>query len=107
VNLSQERDDDGDRSYDSTPPPVFPPPPFPGQLSMLIQKKGKLTAATLAGLQHKEQLKARKRQLAAVMGALSHGDTLALDQALSFNYPFASHSGEPLKTVNRRGGLYD
>ena len=51
-------------------------------------KRGKLTAATLAGLQHKEMLKTRKRQLAAVLGALSHGDTLALDQALSVSYPF-------------------
>ncbi|KAK2462234.1 hypothetical protein APHAL10511_005730 [Amanita phalloides] len=50
-------------------------------------RRGKLTAATLAGLQHKELLKTRKRQLAAVLGALSHGDTLALDQALSVNYP--------------------
>lgn len=49
-------------------------------------KRGKLTAATLAGLQHKEMLKTRKRQLAAVLGALSHGDTLALDQALSMSY---------------------
>jgi hypothetical protein len=100
----QDGDRDRDRDYDSTPPPVFPPPAFPGQLSMLIRKKGKLTAATLAGLQHKEHLKARKRQLAAVMGAISHGDTLALDQALSFNYPFTSHSGEPLKIrkSNRR-----
>ncbi len=54
---------------------------------MLANKRGKLTAVTLAGLQHKEMLKSRKRQLAAVMGALSHGDTLALDQALSTNYP--------------------
>ncbi|KAF8813005.1 hypothetical protein BYT27DRAFT_7085525 [Phlegmacium glaucopus] len=74
--------------YDSSTPPVlYPPPPFPGQLSIVIQKRGKLTAATLAGLQHKEMLKSRKRQLAAVMGALSHGDTLALDQALSASYP--------------------
>ena len=51
-------------------------------------RRGKLTAATLAGLQHKEMLKTRKRQLAAVLGALSHGDTLALDQALSVSYPF-------------------
>lgn len=65
---------------------IFPaPPPFGGSLG---QRKGRLSAATLAGLQHKEMLKSRKRQLAAVLGALSHGDTLALDQALSANYPF-------------------
>jgi hypothetical protein len=62
--------------------------PTAGQLGMLGQKRGKLAAVTLAGLQHKEMLKSRKRQLAAVLGALSHGDTLALDQALSANYPF-------------------
>ena len=89
----KERDRDKDRDRDredydsSTPPVMYPPPPFPGQLSIVIQKRGKLTAATLAGLQHKEMLKSRKRQLAAVMGALSHGDTLALDQALSASYP--------------------
>jgi hypothetical protein len=54
------------------------------------QRRGKLTPATLAGLQHKEMLKYRKRQLAAVLGAISHGDTLALDQALTSNYPFAN-----------------
>jgi hypothetical protein len=88
----RERDRDRDRDredYDSssTPPVMYPPPAFPGQVSLVIQKRGKLTAATLAGLQHKEMLKSRKRQLAAVMGALSHGDTLALDQALSASYP--------------------
>ena len=47
-----------------------------------------MSAATRAGLQHKEVLKSRKKQLAAVLGALSHGDTLALDQALSARYPY-------------------
>lgn len=63
----------------------------------LGQRKGKITPATLAGLQHKEMLKSRKRQLAAVLGALSHGDTLALDQALSANYPFANNGFDDLK----------
>jgi hypothetical protein len=58
------------------------------QSGILGQRKGKLTSATLAGLQHKEMLKHRKRQLAAVLGAISHGDTLALDQALTSHYPF-------------------
>jgi len=53
-------------------------------------RKGKITPSTLAGLQHKELLKHRKRQLVAVLGALSLGDTLALDQALSTHFPFAS-----------------
>ncbi|EKM50547.1 uncharacterized protein PHACADRAFT_263886 [Phanerochaete carnosa HHB-10118-sp] len=49
-----------------------------------------MSRATLAGLSHKEMLKNRKRQLATVLGALTYGDTLALDQALSANYPLAS-----------------
>ncbi|KDQ50740.1 hypothetical protein JAAARDRAFT_41828 [Jaapia argillacea MUCL 33604] len=71
--------------------PVTPP-------NTLVAKRGKMSPATLAGLQHKEMLKSRKRQLAAVIGALSHGDTLALDQALSASYPFAnSRLGGDLK----------
>ncbi|KAI0339416.1 hypothetical protein BDW22DRAFT_1400151 [Trametopsis cervina] len=54
----------------------------------LVHKK-RMSRATLAGLKHKDMLRSRKRQLAAVLGALTHGDTLALDQALSANYPFA------------------
>ncbi|KAF9649210.1 hypothetical protein BDM02DRAFT_3268911 [Thelephora ganbajun] len=57
-------------------------------LSLLPGRKLKMSAATRAGLQHKEVLKSRKKQLAAVLGALSHGDTLALDQALSARYPY-------------------
>lgn len=57
-------------------------------LSLLPGRKPKMSAATRAGLQHKEVLKSRKKQLAAVLGALSHGDTLALDQALSARYPY-------------------
>ena len=66
-------------------------------------RRGKLTAATLAGLQHKELLKTRKRQLAAVLGALSHGDTLALDQALSVSYPFGDvKNTEPKIRLSKR-----
>ena len=54
----------------------------------LAGKKGRLSRATLAGLQRKEMLRSRKRQVAAVVGTLSHGDTLALDQALSANHIF-------------------
>lgn len=57
-------------------------------LALLPGRKPKMSAATRAGLQHKEVLKSRKKQLAAVLGALSHGDTLALDQALSARYPY-------------------
>jgi hypothetical protein len=79
--------------------------------SGLGQRKGKITPTTLAGLQHKEMLKNRKRQLAAVLGALSHGDTLALDQALSGNYPFIAagfhdprNSKPPKVRLSRRPG---
>ncbi|GLB43287.1 hypothetical protein LshimejAT787_1301880 [Lyophyllum shimeji] len=65
---------------------IYQPPPA-------RLRRGRLTAATLAGLQHKEMLRTRKRQLAAVLGALSHGDTLALDQALSASYPFNGLGG--------------
>jgi hypothetical protein len=41
-------------------------------------RKGKLSAVTRAGLKHKEMLKARKRQLAAVLDALCLGNTFAL-----------------------------
>lgn len=91
----------GDYDLTSLFPSSYPPPPFPGQMAMLMQRKGKMTAVTLAGLQHKEMLKIRKRQLASVMESLSYSDTLALDQALSATYPFASGAvgkkGEQLK----------
>ncbi|KAF7371092.1 hypothetical protein MSAN_00744000 [Mycena sanguinolenta] len=74
--------DDGGGAVDVYQPPAGSP--FAG----LGIRKGRPPPITLAGLQHKETLKSRKRQLAAVLGALSHGDTLALDQALSANYPF-------------------
>jgi len=65
------------------------PSSTPGSaLALLPGRKTKMSAATRAGLQHKEVLKSRKKQLAAVLGALSHGDTLALDQALSARYPY-------------------
>ena len=68
--------------------------------STAYQKRFRVPKATLAGLSHKEMLKSRKRQLATVIGALTHGDTLALDQALSANYPFAS-SGIAADLQNR------
>ncbi|KAH9857259.1 hypothetical protein C2E23DRAFT_856716 [Lenzites betulinus] len=59
-------------------------------LGMILQsrsgRRGRLTRATLAGLQYKEILRSRKRQVAAVLGP-AH-DTLAIEQALSANYPF-------------------
>jgi hypothetical protein len=86
---------------------VFQPPsssPFSG----FGIRRGRPPAITLAGLQHKETLKSRKRQLAAVLGALSHGDTLALDQALSANYPFVGSGFENLEPprvrISRRFG---
>ena len=53
----------------------------------LRRRKARASAATIAGLQHKDMLKTRKRQLAAVLGAISGGDDLALDQALAARYP--------------------
>ncbi|KAF5332122.1 hypothetical protein D9611_008182 [Ephemerocybe angulata] len=80
-----------------------------GQLNAIVKARGKLAGVMVAGIRHKEMLKARKRQLAAVMGVLSgtspppssassglppnsslasvaalcEASTLALDQALS------------------------
>ncbi|KAJ7114117.1 hypothetical protein C8R44DRAFT_796332 [Mycena epipterygia] len=83
-------------------------PPSTSPFSGLGIRRGKPPAITLAGLQHKETLKSRKRQLAAVLGALSHGDTLALDQALSANYPFVGsgfeNSDPPRVRISRRFG---
>ena len=83
------------RPFEHDHPPQFddqgPPSPtstFGSALSLLPGRKLKMSPATRAGLQHKEVLKSRKKQLAAVLGALSHGDTLALDQALSARYPY-------------------
>ena len=68
--------------------PLSPSSTSSSTLSLLPGRKPKMSVATRAGLQHKEVLKSRKKQLAAVLGALSHGDTLALDQALSARYPY-------------------
>ncbi|KAI1793478.1 hypothetical protein LXA43DRAFT_217391 [Ganoderma leucocontextum] len=67
----------------------------------LAGKKGRLSRGTLAGLQHKEVLRSRKRQLAAVIGTLSHGDTLALDHALSANHIFVQ-AQTPVRLSRRR-----
>jgi hypothetical protein len=48
--------------------------------------QGKLLPATMVGLRKKQVLKHRRRQLAALLGSLSLGDSLALDQALLANY---------------------
>ncbi|KAF9219722.1 hypothetical protein BS17DRAFT_804247 [Gyrodon lividus] len=74
-----------------------------------MPRKGKISSSTLAGLQHKELLKHRKRQLAAVLGALSLGDTLALDQALCTHFPFVGtmfgpDSDPPKVRLSRRRG---
>ncbi|KAK7031693.1 hypothetical protein R3P38DRAFT_2774186 [Favolaschia claudopus] len=85
--VARTSSDDGGGAVD-----VYQPPsgsPFAG----LGIRKGRPPPITHAGLQHKEILKSRKRQLAAVLGAISHGDTLALDQALSVNYPFITATG--------------
>lgn len=76
-------------------------------VSTLMPRKGRMSAVTRAGLRHKETLKARKRQLATVLGALSHGDTLALDQALSVNYPFAAAAAASLSPPGSDGTFGD
>ncbi|EJD43719.1 hypothetical protein AURDEDRAFT_114525 [Auricularia subglabra TFB-10046 SS5] len=50
------------------------------------RRKVKASAVTVAGLQHKEMLKTRKRQLSSVLGATAPADDLALDQALAARY---------------------
>ncbi|KAI6139820.1 hypothetical protein BKA82DRAFT_619682 [Pisolithus tinctorius] len=72
-------------------------------------RKGKISPSALAGLQHKELLKHRKRQLATVLGALSLGDILPLDQAISTHIPFvstmldASFDTHKVRLSHRRG----
>jgi hypothetical protein len=58
-------------------------------LSWLSLNGGKVSRATNAALKHKEMLKAGKKQFASVLGEMSHGNTLALDQALTARYPLA------------------
>src|SRR5882762_3565437 len=82
-----ERGGQGDGRFDHDLGDSFSSASLSGTLG---QRRGKLSSATCAGLQHKEMLRHRKRQLAAVLGAISHGDTLALDQALTSYYPFAN-----------------
>lgn len=49
-------------------------------------RQGKVLPATMVGLRKKQVLKHRRRQLAALLGSHSLGDSLALDQALLANY---------------------
>jgi hypothetical protein len=61
------------------------------QKSIMIPR-GRMLPATRVGLAHKEMLRQRKRQLAALLDTLAPGDTLALDQALSAYYPLLATS---------------
>jgi hypothetical protein len=56
--------------------------PFQGGAEGGDGHQGKLLPATMVGLRKKQVLKHRRRQLAALLGSLSLGDSLALDQAL-------------------------
>jgi hypothetical protein len=56
-------------------------------------RQGKVLPATMVGLRKKQVLKHRRRQLAALLGSLSLGDSLALDQALLANYALANENG--------------
>lgn len=65
-----------------------------------FHRKAKLSPVTLAGLQRKELIRSRKKQLEAIMGTLPVGDTWALDHALSANFPpllssFSSTTSSP------------
>lgn len=76
-----------------SPDDVVPLPP------RHFHRKAKLSPATLAGLQRKELVRSRKKQLEAIMGPLSVGNTWTLDHALSANFPsllsFSSASSSP------------
>lgn len=60
--------------------------PFQGGAEGGDGHQGKVLPATMVGLRKKQVLKHRRRQLGAVLGSLSLGDSLALDQALLANY---------------------
>jgi hypothetical protein len=60
--------------------------PFQGGAEGGDGHQGKLLPATMVGLRKKQVLKHRRRQLAVLLGSLSLGDSLALDQALLANY---------------------
>jgi len=66
-----------------------PPDKNTQQTTVMPARKIHLSRATRAWLSNKEMLKARKRQLTAVLGAMYNGDSPALDQALSSVQPFA------------------
>ncbi|KAH7105975.1 hypothetical protein BKA62DRAFT_346896 [Auriculariales sp. MPI-PUGE-AT-0066] len=74
----------------------------------IMRRRPKVSAVTMAGLQHKELLKRRRVQLSSVLGALTASDELALDQALGARYSnvpgmtiTAGRAGEYMHT---RGG---
>ena len=68
--------------------------------------QGKLLPATMVGLRKKEVLKYRRRQLAALLGSLSLGDSLALDQALLENYEKRSGAGGGGSSSNSRSARH-
>jgi hypothetical protein len=63
-----------------------------------FHRKAKLSRATLAGLQRKELIRSRKKQLEIIMGTL--GNTSALDHALSANFPPLLSSFSPSSSLN-------
>lgn len=63
---------------------IEPPRQYP---SLQSYRKPKLSPVAQAGLQRKELVKSRKKQLEAIMGDLPASDTLVLDHALSRNFP--------------------
>ncbi|KAI0063970.1 hypothetical protein BV25DRAFT_324795 [Artomyces pyxidatus] len=99
----EEEQADGGARADMQPADVPQASPMAGEAP---PRRGRMLPATLVGLQHKEMLRQRKRQLAAVLGALSHGDTLALDQALSAKYPLLNSSHRPSKDLRLKPPLH-
>ncbi|KAF8993801.1 hypothetical protein BDQ17DRAFT_1431507 [Cyathus striatus] len=72
-----------------TPPPIT-------NFGAIGRKKGKLTAVTLAGMQHKDIINNRKVQLSTILGPMSLINNLALDLALSSIY----HGFDDLKNTD-------
>ncbi|KZT43104.1 hypothetical protein SISSUDRAFT_739523 [Sistotremastrum suecicum HHB10207 ss-3] len=63
-----------------------------GALINTTPRYNKISAIARAGIQRKELVKNRRKQLTNVLGVLSHNDAMALDQALSSQYPFSNLS---------------
>ncbi|KAF9558707.1 hypothetical protein CPC08DRAFT_724340 [Agrocybe pediades] len=68
----------------------YAPAPYPGLLAHVRKRRGKLTAAALAGVQQKEMLRRRRRQLAAFVGGLAGN---ADGEGMSYSWSGAGGGG--------------